>query len=415
MPGRAAKVIITERQQTLLQQWSHSRTEALYLRQRAHIILLAFAGNDNESIAATVGLERHQVGHWRRCWQKAFDRLVQIECLEPPAALRAALVHVLSDAPRSGSPGKFTAEQLTQLFAVACEPPKDSGRPITHWTPRELADELQKRGIVASISPRQVGRLLNQASLHPHRSRYWLNAPDKDQPHFAQEVQQVCETYAAAVQRYQCANTHTHSTDEKTGIQALERIAPTLEMKPGLEQRREFEYKRNGTLALIVSFHIVTGTIFTATVGPTRTEADFVQHVARVVAQDSKAGHIFVVDQLNTHSSEGLVRLVAKNCGIAEETLGKKGQRGILKTLKSRQVFLKDLSHRIRFVYTPKHTSWLNQVEIWFSVLSRRLLKRGNFTSVADLKQQLLDFIAYFNKTLAKPYRWTFTGRVLQT
>jgi transposase len=329
--------------------------------------------------------------------------------------LRAALSRVLSDAPRSGSPGKFTAEQLTQLFAVACEDPKESGRPITDWTPRELAAELQKRGIVVAISPSQVRRLLKQADLHPHRCRYWLNAPEKDQSHFAQEVQQVCATYAAAVQRYRQENTHTHSTDEKTGIQALEPIAPTKGMKPGLEKRREFEYQRNGTLALIVSFHIVTGTIFTATVGPTRTEADFVQHVSSVVAKDPQAGHIFVVDQLNTHSSEGLVRLVAKHCGIAAETLGKKGQHGILKSVPSRQAFLKDLSHRIRFVYTPKHTSWLNQVEIWFSVLSRRLLKRGNFTSVDDLKQQLLDFIAYFNKTLAKPYKWTFTGRVLQT
>lgn len=415
MPGRAAKVTITERQQTLLQQLSHSRTESLCLRQRAHIILLAFAGHDNDSIAAQVDLERHQVGLWRRRWQQAFDRLVRVECVKGPAALRPALIEVLGDAPRSGAPGKFTAEQLTHLFAIACESPKDSGRPVTHWTPRELADELEKRGIVPSISPSQVRRLLRQAELHPHRSRYWLNPPEKDQPQFHQQVQQVCDTYAAAPHRYRHENTHTHSTDEKTGIQALERIAPTLTMKPGLEERREFEYERNGTLALIVSFHVVTGTIFSADVGPTRTEADFVHHVTNVVAKDPQAGHVFVVDQLNTHSSEGLVRLVAKHCGIAEDTLGEKGKRGILKTLKSRQAFLADASHRIRFVYTPKHTSWLNQVEIWFSVLARRLLKRGSFTSVADLKQQLLDFIAYFNQTMAKPYRWTFTGRVLQT
>jgi transposase len=199
-----------------------------------------------------------------------------------------------------------------------------------------------------------------------------------------------------------------------TGIQALERIAPTKLAKPGQGARMEFEYKRHGTQALIANFHVVTGEVVSATVQETRTEADFVKHIQRTVATDAEAGWVIVTDQLNIHLSEGLVRLVARTCGIAEETLGKKGKSGVLKSVASRKEFLTDVSHRIRFVYTPKHSSWLNQVEIWFSILVRRVIRRGSFTSKDDLRTKILSFIAYFNKVLAKPFKWTFTGQVLQ-
>jgi putative transposase len=160
MPGRAAKIVITERQQDVLQTMTRSSTCPQGLAQRAHMILLAFDGLDNEAIAARIDWERHAVGIWRRRWAKAFQRLVLIECCEKDSALPRAIEELLSDLPRPGCPGKFTAEQVTQILAVACEPPEDSGRPVTHWTPRELADEVQQRGIVASISARHVGRFL---------------------------------------------------------------------------------------------------------------------------------------------------------------------------------------------------------------------------------------------------------------
>jgi transposase len=415
MPGKAAKVIISERQQEILEEFSRSRTEPSFLRQRSCIILLAFAGLLNEQIAPRVDLERHQVGNWRSRWADAFDRLVRIECLEGTSALRKAIRELLADAPRPGTPGKFTAEQLTLIFSLACEKPEKSGRPITHWTHRELADEIIKRGIVASISARHLGRLLNEADLKPHRIRYWLNAKEKDDPGFASSVQLVCATYAAAPDLYHQFGTHTVSTDEMTGIQALERIAGTKDTKPGQEARMEFEYKRWGTQTLICNFHVVTGEVVSPTVQETRTEVDFVKHIERTVATDAEADWVFVTDQLNIHQSEGLVKLVAKACGIAEETLGKKGKSGVLKSLKSRKEFLAELSHRIRFVYTPKHCSWLNQVEIWFSILARRVLRRGNFTSKADLRAKILNFIDYFNEVLAKPFKWTFTGQILKT
>ncbi len=148
-------------------------------------------------------------------------------------------------------------------------------------------------------------------------------------------------------------------------------------------------------------------------VGSTRTEADFAAHVAGVVETARDDGWIFVCDQLNTHKSEALVRLVAEREGRGEE-LGVKGVSGILHTLATREAYLRAPSHRIRFVYTPKHTSWLNQVEIWFSILVRRLLKRASFVSAEELRTQVLAFIEYFNRTLAKPFRWTYQGRPLR-
>ena len=217
--------------------------------------------------------------------------------------------------------------------------------------------------------------------------------------------------YADAPRLYE-QGTMVVSTDERTGIQALERKFPTLAMKPGLVERREFEYKRHGTLCLIGNFVVATGEVYRSTISETRTEVDFVAHIAQTVAGRPDAGWIFVADQLNTHASEGLVRFVAEACGCTEN-LGVKGKSGILKSVKSRKRFLCDAAHRIRFVFTPRHCSWMNQVEIWFSILSRRLLRRGSFSGKAELQERLEQFIDYFNKVLAKPFKWTYAGKPL--
>jgi len=222
-------------------------------------------------------------------------------------------------------------------------------------------------------------------------------------------VQEVCDVYEQAGHLAE-QGIHVVSTDEKTGIQALERIAPDIPVGPGRIQGREHEYKRHGTICLTANLEIWCGWIIAPTLSLTRTEADFLAHIQQTVETDPDAGWVFVTDNLNTHQSESLVLWVAQQCGIQQE-LGTKGEEGILKSMASRAQFLADPSHRIRFVYTPKHTSWLNQVEMWFGILVRKLLRRSSFSSLEDLKKRIQEFIDYFNHTMAKPIQWLYSPR----
>jgi transposase InsO family protein len=223
-------------------------------------------------------------------------------------------------------------------------------------------------------------------------------------------VEKICTLYGATP-LLQTLGAHIVSTDELTSIQALERTAPTKPMRPGLVERREFEYKRHGTLSAIVSLDVGSGAVLEASLGPTRTEQDFTAHMARTLARDPDGVWVFVVDRLNIHQSASLVDLIAKHCGLSEEVATLRAQGG-LKAMASRTAWLSNPSHRIQFVYTPTHTSWLNQIELWFSILVRRALKRGNFPSLEALRERIEAFITYYNQT-AKPFRWTYTGRPL--
>jgi hypothetical protein len=225
---------------------------------------------------------------------------------------------------------------------------------------------------------------------------------------FRAQVKVVCDLYGQAPELL-AAGIHVISSDEMTGIQALERAYPTKSVQMEQAERQEYEYIRHGTQSLIANWQVATGTVLTPSIATTRNEADFAAHIVQTLANDPQAAWIFILDQLNTHKSETLVRLVDRFCDLKLD-LGQKEQSGILQSMPTRAAFLSDPSHRSRFVYVPKHSSWLNQIECWFSILVRRLLKRGNFTSTHDLRQQILDFIAYFNRTLAKPFNWKFKG-----
>lgn len=227
-----------------------------------------------------------------------------------------------------------------------------------------------------------------------------------------QKIRDVCAVYTQAPERA-LQGERTLSTDELTGVQALERKYANLPAAPGKVERQEYEYIRHGTSSFILSRDVVSGQIVAPSCGPRRTETDFLAHIQGVVASDQAVRRWwFVVDNLNIHQSESLVRWVAGESDL-DIDLGKKGESGILHTQQSRASFLSDESHRIVFHYTPKHSSWLNQIEIWLSILVRKLLKRGSFTSVADLQAKVLAFIEYYNRTMAKPFKWTYQGKPL--
>jgi len=222
-------------------------------------------------------------------------------------------------------------------------------------------------------------------------------------------VESLCEIYKSAPSLHE-SGVHVISCDEKTGIQALERkVTP---MRQGQCERQDSSYERHGTQCLIANFEVATGKVISPTIGERRTEEDFVNHIKRTVEQDPGADWIFIMDQLNTHKSASLVEYVAQACQIEVE-LGEKGKSGILKNMETRAEFLSNEDHKIRIFYTPKHASWLNQVEVWFSILSARLLKRLRTNSKEVLKEKIESFINYFNETAAKAFKWTYKGTPL--
>jgi transposase len=364
---------------------------------------MAATGSNDRQIARALGITDKTVRKWRSRWNESWEALVALESKRKAAPFQRDLEDVLSDAPRSGAPPTFSPETVCQIIALACEDPALSGRPITTWTGRELADECIKRGIVTSISVSHVNHLLRQVNLQPHKSRYWCNTTETDPVLFQQQVEIVCQTYLDAPGLFSQYNTHTISIDEMTSLQANERQAPTKRARPGDMAKEEYNYQRHGTLCLTGNWDVVAGQMICSTISETRNNEDFAAHVRRLIETDP--------DNLNTHCSAPVVRMVAEFLGIDQDSLGEAGKHGILRSMKTRRAFLSDTEHRIRFVYTPKHASWLNQIETIFGVISRRVMRHGNFTSKADLREKLSAFIDYFNTTFAKPMNWTYTGR----
>ena len=407
-------LILCAEEKAALERLSRRHSASRRLVERARIILLAAENQSVQTIATTLHVCANTVRKWIGRYSHKPPQTPPSESSKaPPTTAPPAPLPLrwLADAPRSGRPDTFTAEQTCALIALACEKPEDHGRPITHWTARELKDQAVQQAIVPSISVRQINRLLAATDLQPHRSRYWLNA--KPDPQKEDKIRVLCQVYQQA-QGAARRGELTFSLDEMTGVQALARIAPDHPMQPGQPVRREFEYERHGTLSLLAGLDVATGKVHTLC-RPTRTEADFVDLVAGLVqAQPEAHKFTFVLDNLNTHQSESLVRYVAHDAAIAESILGTKGKEGILQSQESRARFLSDPTHRIRFCYTPKHASWMNQIEIWFGILARKVIRRGNFASLADLQHKLEAFVDYFNRTMAKPFKWTYQGKPLQ-
>ena len=246
----------------------------------------------------------------------------------------------------------------------------------------------------------------NEAELRPHKIRYWLHSTEKaeDPDSFAQKVNGICGLYQDT-QELTREGAHIVSTDEMTGIQALEHKYPDKLPLPGQCAKMEFEYIRHGTTSLTGFFDAATGHMEAPYLNRTRTEEDLVKAVRSLAETDPEAPWTLICDGLNTHKSESLVRFVAEQCDLQVDP-GCKGKSGILKSMKSRADFLHDPSHRIRFVYTPKHSSWMNQIEIWFGIINRKLLKRKSYLSIEELEQSIRRFIEQYNLT-AHPFKWT--------
>ena len=393
MRGPKCPVKLEEADREVLEKIIGKHTEKASIVLRAKIILMADEGMKYQNIACKLDIRKGTVTDWTVRWYEKADQPVRER---------------LQDLPRPGAPDTFTPEQLCQIIALACESPEDYGRPITHWTQRELAEEVIKQGIVDGISPAYLGRLLKKNDLKPHRSQYWLNAKADERKE--ERIADICELYKQAVDTPQEV---VISVDEMTGVQALERISADLPMKVGHVQSIEFEYKRHGTQTLLGGLNGATGVI-QGLVQETRTELDFVDLIKHLIEQNPGATvYHFVADQLNTHKSESLVRLVADFCGDTQD-LGIKGKTGILKSMQTRETYLMNTDNkRIVFHYTPKHASWMNQIEIWFGILMKKVIKRGHFLSQADLKSKILAFMDYFNETMAKPFKWTYKGKAL--
>jgi hypothetical protein len=300
-----------------------------------------------------------------------------------------------------GDPGAFPPSDRLAVMAIATRKPATYSCRATRWSLADLVDALWKRR-PWTMSRSSIWRILAEADLKPHRSVYWLNSHDPD---FESKAHGICSLYLNAL-RFLEQGRVVLCTDEKTGMQILQRKHPTHPIAPGKPEKREHEYIRHGTRALIASFVVPTGQVVW-NLGETRTSADFAAHLANVVHQlPTMQRYDWVVDNLNTHWSLDVCRVVAQWCGVpfVAQALRRGAQR---------RAFLSDPTHKHVFHFTPKHGSWLNQVELWFSVLARRFLQRGDFCSAPDFEARLGDYLEVYNTHQAHPYRWTYTGQPL--
>jgi transposase len=355
------------------------------LTLRAQIVLRAadFTHPPNLKISRDLGCDNRTTGTWRR---RDLDRGFA----------------GLQDAMRPGRPRTIGSPTRVHVISVASALPQDQDRTVTRWTLDEIVATLLDALHTDAISRASIWRILHDVDLKPHKSAYWLNGHDEQ---FDGKAQTICQLYAKAIESYQQGR-WVICCDEKTGMQVLERKAPTKPAQPGRRERREHEYIRHGTRVLINSLAVATGQM-AWTIGTTRKATDFVAHLQQAYEKLPRMKRYdWVMDNLNTHWSLDVCRLVARWCKVpfAPQKLKKGTQR---------RAFLRDPSHRHVFHFTPKHGSWLNQAELFFGVLHRRFLARGSFISAKDFARRLERFLKDYNARHAHPYRWTYTGEPL--
>jgi transposase len=375
-----------------------SRSGEIRLIERSRIVLLAADGWSTEAIADQTGRSRTTVRLWR-------DRFVQRREKNPDDPVLSRL----QDADRTGRPDRITAEQYVNLLALATADPQSLGFPFTHWSCRELARCAVQLGRVPAISSSQVQRMLSESDLQPHRVQEWMNRPDD--PGFDARAERVTDVLAEAVAPDATPCHIVASFDEKSGMQALERTCADRPMQPGRPVKQEFEYRRNGTLTLLAMMHIQSGTIAGLCL-PQRTNEDTAEVIRLFIGLLFGPGVrrvTVILDNLNTHMSWPMVLAVATLCNLLPP------DPKTLDTMAKRRAWLENTDKPVAFLFTPKHASWLNPIERWFSVLVRRLLRRGSFPSLEDLNRRVSEFIQYYNDHLAHPYKlrhWNPTQQI---
>lgn len=349
--------------------------------RRAKIVLLADQGLENVQIAQELRLSENTVGLWRRRFSE-----------QGPAGLR--------DAPRSGRPSRFTAEQRTRVVQKAIEErPADNGLPFTHWSADDLARVAREAGIVDSIHPSTVWKWLNAADVRPHRCRYWLRITD---PEFEERMQDVTGLYLKTPSLAERGE-HVFCFDEKTSIQALERWVPDRLARSGKAHQRDDRYRRHGTTHLLGVLQVATGKVWGA-FRDNRRGPVVAAFLAELFASVAEAPRIhLVMDQASTHMTHEVCRAVAAASGVNYVERNFPTQR-------DRRSFLMDDTKRVVVHFTPVRGSWLDQIEIWFSCLQRKVIDRGSFTSVLELQRRIVEFMDHYNRFQARPYRWTYTG-----
>jgi transposase len=354
MPGPSAtRIRVTPTVRKQLLKLSRSTTAAHRLVERSQIVLLAASGVSNARISGLMNCSEKMVRKWRQRFHA-----------DPTK-------RGLNDAHRSGRPARVSVAARCELVKLACDRPDDNRAAFRDvWTLATLRDALEARsGVRLSVS--EVGRILRSEGLRPHRLKMWLHSPD---PQFREKVERICALYLRVPR-----GAHVLCVDEKTGMQALGRKHPTKRPRPGAPGRFEFEYVRNGTQALIAAFDVRTGQVFGHC--RDRRTADDLDAFMEALAKQYPSGDVYLVwDNLNTHCGDKWLEFSRRHGG------------------------------RFHFVYTPKHASWVNQIEIWFGILHRRLLKHGEFDSVAELRSRVEGFIDHWNRHEAHPFRWTFRG-----
>ena len=355
MPRRkASAVFVPPELKSAVVEMARSRTASVRLVERTKIVLLAEQGMTNGAIARQLGCTDDTVRKWRSRWT-------------PSRGLAS-----LDDAPRSGRPAHVPPGDRAALIKLACDVPEEkSFRDVWSYAglQQALLDEVGR-----TLSLSEIGRILRAKELRPHRMKVWLHSPDPD---FAAKVDRIAQLYLEPPK-----GAVVVCVDEKPGIQALERIHPKKLAKPGASGRYEFEYKRHGTKTLIAALDVATGKVF-GQVRDSRKAVDLIEFM-EALAERHPTGDVYVVwDNLNIHGDGPGRRWIAFNARHGG---------------------------RFHFVFTPLHASWVNQIEIWFSILQRRVIRRGSFRSGEELKWRILGFIGRHNRVDAKPVKWKFRG-----